>query len=146
MKSTPNIVLAIITGVIVILAIIAAIFAMRDREPNWPDDSPEAAVQAYVQAVVAEDLDAAIEKLDPELECTPEDLRNLYYPQDTAIALLQAHVQPDSATVAVEIGNYGDPFLDPFVNEERFELIPDANEGWLITGNPWPVYDCGAME
>ena len=144
MKSVPNIVLAIITGLVVILAIVAAIFASRDTAPDWPDDSPEAVVQSYAQAVVDQDFDRAITLLDPELECTPEHFAQSYYPQDTAISLLQAHIGVDKATVTVELGSYGEPFFDPFIGQEHFELIPD-DSGWLITGTPWPVYGCAGI-
>ena len=142
MKTAPNLVLAIITGFVVIVAIVAAIFASRDMAPDWPDDSPEAAVQTYVQAVIDQDYAQAIAHLDPSLECTPEDFVQSYYPQDTAMSLLKAHIGPDEATVSVEFGSYSETFTDPFIGQEQFELIPDDTDGWLITGTPWPIYSC----
>lgn len=142
MKTAPNLVLAIITGFVVIVAIVAAIFASRDMAPDWPDDSPEAVVQAYVQAVIDQDYAQAITHLHPSLECTPEDLEQSYYPQDTAMSLLKAHIGPEDATVSVEFGSYSEAFTDPFIGQEQFELIPDDTGGWLITGTPWPIYSC----
>lgn len=142
MKSAPNLVLAIITGVVVIVAILSAIFASRDTGPDWPDDSPESVVQTYVQAVIDQNYAQAITHLDPDLACTPEDFAQAYYPQDTAMSLLQAHIGPDNATVAVEFGSYSEAFSDPFIGREQFELIPHETDGWLITGSPWPLYSC----
>src|SRR5690625_6605130 len=99
MRSLPNIVLAIITGLVVILAIAAGIFAARDTAPKWPAGSPEAVVQTYAQAVIDQDYARALAQLDPALGCTPEDFAQAYYPQDTAISLLQTHIGPDNATV-----------------------------------------------
>ena len=145
MRSLPNIVLAIITGLVVILAIAAGIFAARDTAPKWPAGSPDAVVQTYAQAVIDQDYARALAQLDPALGCTPEDFAQAYYPQDTAISLLQTHIGPDNATVTVELGSYGEPFFDPFIGQEHFELVP-ADSGWLISGTPWPVYGCtGAL-
>lgn len=141
MKQLPNIVLATITGIIVIVAIIAAVFASRDHITQWPPDSPEATVQTYVQAVVDQDYAAALRRMDPTLACSVEHFDQSYYPQDTAISLFQAETQADRATVTVEIGSYGDPLFDTFVHQEQFELI-QGETGWLITGSPWPVYIC----
>lgn len=142
MKSAPNLVLAIITGSVVIVAVAAAFFAARDTAPAWPADSPEAVVQAYVHAVTEQDYPRAITYLDPSLNCTPEDFVQAYYPQDIAMSLVQAQIGPDDATVIVEFGNYTDPFFDPFIDQEHFDLIPDETGGWLITGPPWPIYSC----
>lgn len=144
MKSVPNLVLASITALIVVLAVAAGIFASRDTVPSWPADSPEAVVQAYAEAVSEADYAAAIELLDPLMECKPENFARSYYPQDTTIALLQSHIGPDRATVTVEIGTYGEAFFEPFMGQEQFELIADDG-GWLITGAPWPVYGCGGI-
>lgn len=142
MKSAPNLVLAIITGFVVIVAIVAAVFASRDMTPDWPDDSPEAVVQTYVQAVIDQEYEQAITHLDPSMGCTSEDFAQAYYPQDTAMSLLQAHIGPDEATVTVEFGSYSEAFSDPFIGREQFELIPRETGGWLITGTPWPIYSC----
>lgn len=144
MKQAPNVVLAIITGLIVIVAIVAAIFANRDETTRWPPDSPEATVQSYVQAVVDQNYPAAIRHLDPALACNVSHFEQSFYPQDTAISLFQANVSEDTATVTVEIGSYGEPFFDTFVHQEQFELMRTDN-GWIITGSPWPVYICAGM-
>ena len=142
MRSAPNLVLAIITGFVVIVAVVAAIFAARDTAPNWPADSPEAVVQDYVQAIIDQNYADAITHLDPALECTTDHFVQAYYPQDTSIALVQAHITQNQATVTVELGSYSEPFFDPFIGQERFELVTTADDTWQITGAPWPVYDC----
>lgn len=141
MKQASNIVLAIITGLIVVLAVVAAVLANRDNAAQWPPDSPEAAVQNYVRAVVDQDYPTALRYVDPGLACNVAHFEMSYYPQDTAISLFQAHITGDEATVHVEIGSYGEPFFDTFVHQEQFDLI-DTPEGWQITGSPWPVYVC----
>lgn len=144
MKQVSNVVLAIITGLIVIVAIFAAIFANRDETARWAPDSPEATVQAYVQAVVDQDYPAALRHLDPALACNVSYFEQSYYPQDTAISFFQANVDGDRATVAVEIGSYDEPFFDTFVHQEQFDLL-QTDTGWMITGSPWPVYICAGM-
>ncbi len=144
MKQVSNIVLVVITGLIVIVAIIAAVFASRDEATRWPPDSPEATVQNYVQAVVDQNYPTALRHLDPALACTVSHFEQSYYPQDTAISFFQAHITQDRATVDVEIGSYGEPFFDTFVHQEQFELM-QTETGWVITGSPWPVYICSGL-
>ena len=144
MGQVSNVVLAVIKGLIVMLAIAAAIFASRDQTTTWPPDSPEATVQHYVQAVIDQNYPAALRHLDPDLACNVVHFEQSYYPQDTAISLFAANITDDHATVDVEIGSYGEPFFDTFVHQEQFELIRTETD-WIITGSPWPVYICAGM-
>src|SRR5690625_2584129 len=141
MKQLANIVLATITGLNVIAAIIAARVASRDHSTQWPPDAAETTVHTYVQAVVDQDYAAARRTMVPALACSVEHFDQSNYPQATAISLFQAATQADRATVTVEIGSYGDLLFDTFVHQEQFELI-QGETGWLITGSPWPVYIC----
>ena len=96
MKQVSNVVLAVITGLIVIVAILAAIFANRDQTARWAPDSPEATVQNYVQAVTTKTIRPPYAtRSRPGLQCEP--LEQSYYPQDTAISP-SSNIDGDRAT------------------------------------------------
>lgn len=141
MKLRPHAVLAAITAAIVILAVAAGVFSMQKSRPAYDPRSPEAAVQAYAVAVVEGDNDVAAAALDPALECTAADFAESFSPGGSAISILRAEAASDRASVTVEITRYGQSPLDSFTHEESFELERRGSE-WLITGEPWPVYDC----
>lgn len=141
MRLRPNIVLAVITGTVVMLAVVAAVFSLRQQSPIWDSDSPEGVVQRYAEAIVDADYARAAQLLDPDLGCTEQDFEQSYYPQSTAISIPDSQGAADQVSVTVNITSYGDPFFDRYTQGETFELLRSDSQ-WLITGNPWPVYDC----
>lgn len=141
MKLRPNTVLAAITAAVVILAVAAGIVSSQKSRPAYDPASPEAAVQTYAIAVVGGDNIAAAEALDPALGCTAANFAESFAPGGSAISILHASTGSDRARVTVEITRYGQSPLDAFTHEETFELERRGSE-WLITGEPWPVYDC----
>lgn len=129
--------LALVIGATAILAV--------NREPvTYPPGSPEAAVQAYVQALLDGDEDAAAAWLDPATDCEAGDLAEAHVPDDVRVTLRHAEIDGDVAEVeiGVTVTSGRGPF-DTYEYEDhhRFELAR-SGEGWLITNRPWPWASC----
>lgn len=140
MKSRPNLVLAVVTAVVVVLAVVAwAVSANRTPPPLEPG-SPEATVQAYLRAVGDGDDEAVVALLAPELGCSAP-LTNPYEQGVQSSVLVTSRISGDTATVVFEITEYGDTPLDNWSHRESFDLVR-GDSGWLIGGNPWPVFGC----
>lgn len=132
-----------LVGLIVVAAIIVAFRDPAEFEPG----SPEAATQAYVQAILDEDAAAAHARLTPALQrrCTVEDLEERHYWRDAGrITLVDSKVKTDAAVIKVKFtAAYSDGAFDYYQSsyEERFELEMVDGE-WRISSATWPFYWC----
>jgi hypothetical protein len=117
------------------------------REPVLLDpQTPEGTVQAYVQAVLDGEWNDARSHLadDLEAECTAIDFRRSWVPDSLTATLDDVRVDGDEAEVVVRLRTAAepDPFGGRYESTETFDLIREGTT-WRLTGQPWPVYDCG---
>ena len=142
MRSRPNVVLLVIAALVVGLAVIAAVVSANRTTPSPDLATPEGVVQAYVVAVVDADQEKMESFLDPGLGCKAP-FPYFSPPQAASLALVSSRTSGSTATVVVEIseGQGGGPFGGNYTHREDFSLVL-RNDHWLISGNPWPVYQC----
>lgn len=146
MSSRAGTVLAVVVGVLVLLAVVAGVVsATRDRE-DLPAGSPEAVVQDYVAKIYDGDVDAAATRLAADSACTVEDLSDAYAEPAARVVLRDSSVEGRRATVRLDFVHGTDgPFQSEWTQEETFRLVrEDGSAGWAITGVPWPMPGCGA--
>ncbi|WP_156875741.1 hypothetical protein [Ornithinimicrobium pekingense] len=145
MRNRAGVVLAVAVGVLLLVAVVAAVLSATRPGPQLTEGSPEAAVRDYVAAVVEGDREAAAARLDPEGPCTEEDLRLVGEPSDGRIVLRDVELDGAEATVRVDVVHDGEgPFgAGEWRDELRFDLRRDG-EHWVVTGEPWPMYGCQA--
>jgi hypothetical protein len=134
-------------GALVIIAVIAVVVS-SGSELELEPGSPEAAVQAYVRAVLDGDEDTAFGLLTAdyqgELQRRCRDLRPPV-DQDLRVTLREVDGGSGEATVQVRITESGGsgPFDQyQYSYEERFELKGSAGS-WLIDLAPWALEVCG---
>lgn len=143
MRSRPNVVLLVIAVLVVGLAVIAAVVSANRTTPSPDLSTPEGVVQAYVVAVIDGDQEKMETFLDPSLGCEAP-FPFFSPPQAASLSLVSSRTSGSTATVVVEIsqGQGGGPFLgDNYTHREDFSLVLRGDR-WLISGNPWPVYQC----
>ncbi|MGC5584984.1 nuclear transport factor 2 family protein [Ornithinimicrobium sp. W1679] len=140
-------VLAIAVAVLVLLAVVAGVLSANRPRAELPEGSPEAVVQQYVTDVFARDLDAAAAHLDPDGECTVEDLEMAFLERDARVVLRSTDVDGDSATVRIELVHTDSaPFGGSEWTQEEVFRLADPGGGWVITGAPWPMFNCNLPE
>lgn len=139
MKARPNLVLAGAFVVVVALALIAWVFSVNRSSPQLSAATPDGAAQLYVLAIVSGDDGAAVALLDPELGCTAPLLT--YVSDRASIAVVDTKSVGDKATVTLDITEYSGGLLDVGSHQETLELR-HVDDGWLVTGEPWPLYRC----
>ena len=139
MRARPNIVLAIVAVLVVALAVVAAVVSRGREGPTLDPTTPEGVVQLYVSALFDDDVPAAVEYLDPALNC--EDmLRESFISETSRIAVLKTAVDEETARVELQIEE-GSGLESNWTHREEFTLRRNA-ETWQITGDFWPVYGC----
>lgn len=140
MTARPNVVLATITALVIVLAVVAAALTLGRQPPELDPATPEGTVGLFVMALIDGDDEAAVGYLHPDLECQAP-LRNSYRPSSIQMTVVSSETTGDAATVVVEVTEQqGGPF-NSWSHREVFDLVR-AGSGWLITGNPWPIYSC----
>ncbi len=140
-----NKVLLIVVAAIAVVALIVSV-ALNKPAKQLDRTTPEGAVQAYLAAVVAGDFETAGKWLDPKGNCRVVDLDRAYFANDVKISLKSSSESSNSAVVKIGIENSsGDPFGGSFTEDHTIRLVKAAN-GWLISGMPWPMYECGGVK
>ena len=74
MKSTDKILVAIVGGIILLVAVAFAVTLARPKQGYLPDDTPEGVAQNYLLALLEEDYARAYGYLSPNLVGYPETL------------------------------------------------------------------------
>lgn len=144
MRQKAETVLAVVVGIVAVLAIGAGVVAGIRGAPQLPSSSPEASVRDYLSHVLEHDLQAATDQLDPDGACTLTDLQSTAPTEMTRALLRDSTVTGDHATVRIDLvyetsgGRFGGSWVEPVT----FHLV-DTGERWLITGRPWPMFECG---
>lgn len=131
-------------GVVAVAIALIALLAGRDRRQTFDPSSPQAAVQTYLDAILAGDPDLAATKLDDRTagRCL-RPLRRTITEEGVRASLLDALIETDRATIEIQL-TYPDGDLfgtSGYSFEERFFLERVDGE-WLIIEDPWPVAVC----
>ena len=137
-----NRVLALVVAAIAVVSIIV-VLAVRQPTTQLDANSPEGAVQKYLQAVSERDFNQALSYLAEDSKCTVEDFDRAYIQDSLRFGLSDTSVTGTTAVVTISIqSSNGDPFGGTYTEERSFRLM-NSDSGWKITGIPWPTYDCG---
>ena len=146
MISRPNRILAIVVGVIAVIGVVAAVLSATRQVPKYEPGTPVGVVQAYLTAVIDGDHQDAVELVTAST-CTVEDLDRAYLPDDVRVVLRDSEVDGDAAQVKVDVVMLSGGPLEgsEYVEEHTFRLTRAGGQ-WLITGSPWPTYECGKEE
>lgn len=141
---SPNRLLAVIVAVIVSLIAASAVIISLRPEPTYDLATPEGTVQAYLRAVYDGDHERAASFLSPHGRCDASDFANAYVEGSARVLLTHVDVRGDRASVRVEVViSTGRGLFDSFEyrEERRFEL-QRSGDGWVLLGQPWPLYFC----
>lgn len=146
LRNSPNRVLAIFVGVIIIAVIIVTVFSATKSAVTLDRGTPAGTVQAYLKAVLEGKNVEAAKFLAPESECSVTDLDRTYVIDTARVDLVDATIDGKDAQVRVKVEiPSGGPFEDFRTEDHTFRLIrSDGN--WLLTGIPWPLYNCGVLK
>ncbi|HEX6877272.1 MAG TPA: hypothetical protein VF165_16570 [Nocardioidaceae bacterium] len=146
MTSRPNRILAIVVGVIAVIGVVAGVLSATRQVPKYERGTPVGVVQAYLTAVIDGDHQDAVGLLEGST-CTVGDLDRAYLPDDVRVVLRDSEVAGDAAQVKVDVVMPSEGPLDgsEYVEKHTFRLTRTGGQ-WLISGSPWPMYECGMEE
>ena len=145
MSKSPNRVLAIVIGLIIIAVAIVTVLSSTRSAVVIDRTTPAGSVQVYLKAVLAGKNAEAAKMLSPESACTVTDVDRAYIVDTARVLLVDSTTEGTTAEVRVRVEiPSGSPLGDFMTEDHTFRLV-NSNGTWLLTGIPWPLYDCGVM-
>ncbi len=145
MNKSPNRVLALVAGLIIVLVAVAAVVSSSQSSMVIDKSKPAWAVQKYLEAFLAGKNAEAAKMISPESECTVVDVDRAYVMDNSRVVLRSTNTNGSTAEVRVRVEfPRGGPFGDSSTEDHTFRLT-DSNGTWLLTGIPWPLYNCGTV-
>lgn len=146
MKDRPNRVLAVVVGVVIVLALVVVWLSTTRSTTDVAAGTPERTVQSYLVALTRHDPVEAARYLDPSSGCDVTDLEQTGVPQGLRVTLVDSTVSGATARVTVIVGNDDAPLGGAGTSETHlFELVRPGQE-WLISGAPWPLFACEGVQ
>ncbi len=140
---------------LVVVAVVLTVATGGRRVKTYPEDSPEGAVQRYLQALIARDPELAYDFLSSDLrgQCPLADWREqsrfaASQLDESQLTLGETRqVSADEALVTVGIGRIEGPGLIDVrprqsSYDQEFRLRKQADGLWRFSQYPWPVFGC----
>jgi hypothetical protein len=133
-------------GFIVIAVAIVSFLSATRSAVVMDRATPAGSVQVYLKALLAGKNAEAAKTFSPESACTVTDVDRAYVLRTVRLLLLDSTTSGATAEVRVraEISS-GSLLGDVMTEDHTFRLIKTGGS-WLITGIPWPLYDCAALK
>lgn len=155
MKKSPNAILATVFALLVIAVVLVTLFTSGSASKNLDPSTPAGTVQSYLSAVLKGNYEKAAQFISSESSCDVQDLDRVYTVDTARVDLVKTEIDGEHAQVWVKV-DYpsGAPFdvdypsgapFDVVRVEDHIYRLARSDGPWLLTGIPWPLYDCGVI-
>ena len=137
--------MAIVIGLIIVVVAIVTVLSATRSAVVIDRTTPAGSVQAYLKAILnGKNADAA-KMFSPQSMCTITDIDRSYIVDSARVLLVDSTVEGTTAEVRVRVEiPSGSPFGELMTEDHTFRLVK-SDGTWLLTGIPWPLYDCGVL-
>lgn len=133
-------------GLLLVGALAVAFILGEPRITEYPPDSPEAAAQAYIQALFDGDGPAARQWMVPEdrFRCTGGLIDPVVGGEPLSASFLSVDLDGDRAVIRVRLsGERYEPEPFGYRFEEDSRLVLERRDGiWLVAAADWPLDQC----
>lgn len=140
----PERVLLLLVAGIVVLAVVAGVVSALRPVSEFESGTPEATVQAFLQAVFEGDEEAAEGHLATDSRCDASDVESARTDESSRVVLRESDIEDGAARVTVEIVSSSDngPFVvEEYSRQRTFDLVQESGE-WRLEDVPWPLFSC----
>lgn len=135
-------VVVVTTLVVAVAAVVVLVFAVGRDVSTYDEGTPERVVQQYLNSAFDGDYDRAASLIEPSSQCDADDLDRAYIQDDARVGLVESVIEGDRARVRLDVEfPSGGPLGGVYSEEHTLRLVKSANS-WLLTGVPWPLFDC----
>lgn len=145
MSRNPNRILAVVIGLVIVIVAIVTVLSTTKSAVVIDRSTPAGSVQVYLKAMLAGRNAEAATMLSPESVCKIDDIDRAYVVGTSRVLLVGSTAEGSNAEVRVRVEiPSGSPFGD-FVTEDHTFRLSNSSGSWLLTGIPWPLFDCGLV-
>lgn len=138
----PERMVAVVVAALVVVAIAVLALSTGRRVTTYDQSTPEGVAQAYLKAAFDGDFDTAASFFEPDSDCEASDLDRAFLQQNARISLMEVVTEGDRSRVKISVElPSGGPLGDVYREEHTLRLV-STDDAWLLTGIPWPLYDC----
>lgn len=142
-SKNPNRVLAVVLGVVILAVVVITVLAATKSAVVIDRSTPAGSVQVYLKAILAGKNAEAAKMLSPASTCTIDDVDRAYVVDTSRVLLVDATTTGSNAEVRVRVEFPSDGPLRNFMTEDHTFHLSNSSGVWLLTGVPWPLFDCG---
>lgn len=132
-------------GLIIIAVTIVVVLSSTRSAVVIDRATPAGSVQVYLKAVLAGKNAEAAKMLSPESICTITDIDRVYIVNTSRVLLVESTTEGTTAEVRVRIEIPSGSPLGDFATEDHTFRLVNSGGTWLLTGIPWPLFDCGVI-
>lgn len=147
MGKSPNRILGIVMAILIVAVVIVTLFGPGNTSKNLDPSTPAGTVQSYLTAVLQGNYEKAAQFIASESSCDVQDLDRVFTMDTARVDLVKTEIEGSHAQVWVKVDYPSDAPFDPVFEgvtlEDHTYRLVQANGRWLLTGIPWPLYDCG---
>lgn len=134
-----------IIGIVIVAVAIVTVLSTTKSAVVVDRSTPAGSVQVYLKAILAGKNAEAAKMLSPNSVCTIDDVDRAYVVDTSRVLLVDSTTDGSNAEVRVRVEiPSGGPFGD-FMTEDHTFRLSNASGSWLLTGIPWPLFDCGIV-
>lgn len=145
MSKNPNRVLAIVIGLIIIAVAVVTVLSSTKSAVVIDRSTPAGSVQVYLKDILAGKNAEAAKMLSPSSVCTVDDIDRSYIVDTSRVLLVDSTTSGTTAEVRVRVEIPSGSPLGDFMTEDHTLRLSNTNGTWLLTGVPWPLFDCGVI-
>lgn len=145
MSKNPNRVLAIVIGFVIIAVAIVTVLSSTKSAVVIDRTTPAGSVQVYLKAILAGKNAEAAKMLSPDSVCTIDDIDRSYIVDTSRVLLVDSTISGTTAEVRIRVEIPSGSPLGDFMTEDHTLRLGNTNGTWLLTGVPWPLFDCGVI-
>jgi hypothetical protein len=145
-KLSPNRILTYIICAIAVASLLVIVLTAKRSPIALDRNTPQGVVQSYLSAVLSGKTEEASKYLSPKSNCQVSDLDRAFVTNTSRVDLIKTDIYGTTAQVRVNVEFPSEgPVFNTQYEEHSLRLIRTDGK-WLLTGIPWPLYDCGPVQ
>jgi len=135
-----------VIGLVIIAVAIVTVLSSTKSAVVVDRKTPAGSVQVYLKAILSGKNVEAATMLSPNSVCTIEDIDRAYVVDTARVLLVDSSTGGSTAEVRVRVEIPSGGPLGDFMTEDHTFRLSNVNGSWLLTGIPWPLFDCGMVK
>lgn len=132
-------------ALLIVAVIVVNLFTAGNSSKTLDPATPAGVVQGYLNAALNGKYERAATFISSESSCDAQDLERIFIMDMERVDLVKTEIDGSQAQVWVRVDYPSGAMFDAANLEDHSYRLTQAKGRWLLTGVPWPLYDCGVI-